>query len=314
MKYTPVEKIAAFFILCGEELAADLLKNLPSNEVRKVVAAMGRMQRLPNEDLKRIVAELQQQLTTPQSALPSSETTMNLAHQLLAKHGVTANVHPTRITALDHVSPEEIWEILANEHPQAQALIVANLPKPLAASVLKCVPRMQTGSLIQRVAQLQPVELKVLAELNEQLSVQVSQREKVRMQKIGGRAKAAKLLDGLADSEQKRLLLAVGEVDPELAEDLERRSYSFERLLKMEQQDLRKLIEQTEWSDWVLALRIVSGEQQEQLLSNVSNRVAADTREALSIKGKTLKEDVQKAQRRLIQTALVLREKKVLSF
>ncbi|MBD67056.1 MAG: hypothetical protein CME62_17775 [Halobacteriovoraceae bacterium] len=121
----------------------------------------------------------------------------------------------------------------------------------------------------------------------------------------GGVKEAAKMLAGLGQAEQKKLLEQIRLKDPQMAQELEDNLISMEDLQYLTPSMLVGLLRDLDLEEFGLALRTLDSEITDKILGQVSTGIKLDIEDGLKGKPRKLSE-VQAAQSKILK---VLKDK-----
>jgi flagellar motor switch protein FliG len=127
-------------------------------------------------------------------------------------------VQTTPFHFLADLPSEALRELVADEHPQAIALVLSHLPPRQAAAVLAELTPEQQLSVICRMAVMSDVDAEVVEQVEEGLKRRL----------CGGRmehhgvASVVSILNLMEPATERRLLARLSEADPELVRELRR--------------------------------------------------------------------------------------------
>jgi len=129
-----------------------------------------------------------------------------------------------------------------------------------------------------------------------------------------GWQRLALMLAGMSPSAAEQMIEQIRSDDPALADWLATQRLSFKQILKLPQAQLARLIGQLTDSDLLLAMRGLSGADQQAVLSGVSKRRAQMLRDDLQTMAPVPKRDVEGAQARIVAVARELESEGRLTF
>lgn len=129
-----------------------------------------------------------------------------------------------------------------------------------------------------------------------------------------GWQRLALMLAGMSPSAAERMIEQIRGDDPALADWLVTQRLSFKQILKLSQAQLALLIGQLTDSDLLLAMRGLSGVDQQVVLSGISKRRAQMLRDDLQTMRPVPKREVEDAQARIVAVARALESEGRLTF
>jgi flagellar motor switch protein FliG len=196
-----------------------------------------------------------------------------------------------------------ISDVIKQEHPQIQAIVIAYLEGDLSAEVLSYLPENMRLDVIVRVAKLDTVQPDALNELNNILERQFSGGSSAQKRRIGGTKVAADIMTNLDGSIESELMGALGDIDSELAEIIQDLMFVFANLLDVDDRGIQLLLREVSNEGLVIALKGADEELREKIYNNMSARAADLLRDDLEAAGPTKLSDVEAAQREILTIA-----------
>ena len=123
---------------------------------------------------------------------------------------------------LNGMDPQEVVQLLTQEHPQVIALVISLIPDTEhAMEVLDAFPEDFQVELTQRVAEMKPISFEIIKLLDQILSNKL--KGTLPHQKIGGVDKLVQLFLSSDRSLNSPLLIRIEELDPDLAQQIQER-------------------------------------------------------------------------------------------
>jgi flagellar motor switch protein FliG len=300
---TGAQKCAVLLLLLDELEAAELLRQMASEEVRAVGHAMLSVAEIEPRAIDTVLDEFLAASRTT-AALGAGGTQVRAvferalgpqrAGSLLGEMGPP--VTPRPFTALEWVDPVAIAAMLEAEHPQAAAVVLAHLEPQRASDVLAALPEALQPDLLYRLATMGPVTAAVVAGLDRVIEAHlaVGEATNARAAAMGGASLVAKLLAIAPD--QARLLAALRELDPAMTESIAESLFIFDDLLKIDARGMQALVLEVEPEQLVLALKGASEALRAHVYAAMSARAAAGVQDDLAALGPTKLAEVRTAQ------------------
>ena len=311
-RLSPAEKTALIMLALGEDIAAEIFRGLEESEVKRVGAALSRMGRVEQETVDEVMKEFLEMLLNPSNsglrgsadfasnvigkAFGNSDYATELSNDL-----ASANV---RMTSLEIADAPTIYRIIANEHPQTIAMVLAHAGAQKAGAIIKLLPESIRTEIITRVTKLNAVQPEIIQEIDQMIRDEID-RMGIARKKIGGADKAAAILNALNDDRQE-ILDSLDERDPDLAESIRSHMFTFKDLAGIDDQAMRTLFKAVDRSHWELAMRGATKDLESVVYRNMSERAATTMKEDIEARGPQKKSDVLEAQQEIIQKALEL--------
>ncbi len=203
-----------------------------------------------------------------------------------------------RFAVLDWVDPAGLAQLIADEHPQAVAVVLAHLPEDRAAATLDALPEDLQPDVATRLATLLPVNIHDLAALEADLELKLkgvgTNRDSAQLAGTDFAAAVIKKARG-----RGALLEALMGVNPGLAAELESQQFIFEDLLGLSQKDMQLVLREVDPGLLAVALKGASPALKGFIFGAMSKRAAAQLQDELAERGPMKRSEVDTAQRDL---------------
>ena len=317
-----VEKAAILLLTLGSETATSVLKHLSESEVRVVSPAMARVRTIARLDAASVHEEAWRWLSSREGYLVDGEDFVRRMIAAVAPSRIGHERHlmrdltgrepsgPSLATRLDGVPPDAIAKVLADEHPQVAALVVANLGASQAAEVLVRMSEAAQIDVVARIAELKAVPEEVLADVSTAIVGQVERLGASAQSGVptGGAKLAAEIMNLVGHIAEERILSGLDARSPDLADSIRGLMLTFEDLHRLDNRGMQTLLKEIGRDDLLLAMKTASPAMQEKILTNLSLRAREIMAEDLSTMGPVRLKDVERAQALIVLQARRLAE------
>ncbi len=300
-------KVAALLIALGTEASAKLLARLPAEAVDRVAIELMRTPALDPQVRDAILEETYAGLLADGGVLPGGENYAaqlfaqafgeGKGHELLARVNLSQRVVPFEF--LIGADPMQTAELLAAEHPQTIALVLAHLPPRPAAAVLVGLPADLQVDVARRIALTDQTGPEALAVVEDGLRQRIS-TVMTETASVGGARPLAHVLNQVDRGTEKQILGALTEIDAELADEVRRFMFVFEDVIMLDDRSMQRVIRELDQKDMALALRSATESVREKFFANMSQRAADTLREEMSLSGQVRLKHVEEAQARIV--------------
>jgi len=309
-KYSGAQKAAILLLSFGEEISAEIFKNMTEFEIKRIGTAMSRLGRLEQEIIDEVMMEfygiLQQNkkyfyggndftMKVIGNAFKSGEAD-DLIEQLSL--GSSAN-----LDALELIDPRTLTSFIRNEHPQTIALILAHLDPAKCGEVMKLLPEALHTEIILRIANLDAVAPEIIDEVDDVLRNEIQALGSISSQKIGGVEPIAEMLNLIDKATEEQILDNLEERDPELAEQIRQLMFVFDDLAKIDDKGIQEIIKSVKSEQWMVALKTASEAVAELVFRNMSERASKMLREDMEAMSAVKLSDVEAIQYEIVQVA-----------
>jgi flagellar motor switch protein FliG len=310
-KYTGPEKAAILLMTLGEETAALVLANMDEREIQNIGNYMSALGDVDLSVMEMVTKEFY-------DLVQSGGGGLGVGGKDFLKNALMQAMDPARATdILNNITtpgeelgggletvrmlePKVISSFLVSEHPQTAAIILAHLDPAVASQALSELPEKNRMEIVHRLATLERVAPNVIRDLDEALQAEFRTSGAVSGNKLGGVAVAASLMGKLDRTTETTILTAMDEVDQELADEIRNLRFTFEDILKIDDNGIQIMMKEIQQEDLLVALKTASDDLKELLYNNMSDRAALMLKEDLDSLGPTKMSDVEKGQQKII--------------
>jgi flagellar motor switch protein FliG len=224
-----VKRAAVVLMSLPAEDAALVMSQLSAKQIETVAVEIARLEHVSPDEQDEAIAHFAQANPGNAGAVAGG---LSKATELIQKalgdraaeciNSVRRRVEAAPFAFLQRVDSAELLAFLSDEHPQTIALIVSNLPDPLAAEVISGLPAELRQSVVLRIAQMSQANVEALAEVEEGMKNRMSSVPRPHFQRMGGARRVAEILKVAGSGMEQALMETLGESDPELAEEIRR--------------------------------------------------------------------------------------------
>jgi flagellar motor switch protein FliG len=304
------QKCAIACAALGPKESGRILRSLSHGEIERVAAELMAMSPTKTEVVAAVLGELHssQRAARSQVGRGSSELARQTleeavgpdqAETLLAR--VRARSAEAGIALIRRTTPEMLAGNLRWEHPQTAAAAIAHLDPQQAARVLGALDVDFASDVLQRIANLTPIDAELLEIVGSGLGSQAELTEGRAESPGGGADGAAKLLNLAPRSLQDKLLSALSERNADLTGKIRAKMFTFEDLLKIDSRGMQRILREVEGKELALALKGATEELKKHVKSNMSERAAESLEEEIELLGPVRARDVEAAHARILE-------------
>lgn len=306
-KYSGAQKAAILMLSFGEEISAEIFKNMTEFEIKRIGTAMSRLGRLDQEIVDEIMLEFYEILQQNKkffyggndftkkvigSAFKGGE-----ADDIIEQLSLGANAN---LDSLELIDPRTLANFIRNEHPQTMALILAHLDPKKCGECLKILPDGLHTEILIRMASLDAVQPEIIDEIDDVLRQEVQAMGSISTQKIGGVEPIAEMLNLMDKATEEQILDNLEERDPDLAEQIRQLMFVFDDLVKIDDRGIQELIKNINNDKWKIALRTAAESVKELIFKNMSERAAVMLREDMEAMSAVKLSDIESVQMEII--------------
>jgi flagellar motor switch protein FliG len=311
-------RAAALLLGLGQELAAEIFKQMNETEVRQIALGARELKRSAKETIPDALGKFVDSMQEAGvDALGGDAMLRRLAAEL---HGPDTVKRTFDAVPPEHM-PEELLGVvatadadslamvLAREQPQTIALVLSSLVAERAAAVMEKLPLAMRPQVVKRMAVVDAVAPEVLREVRMALAGELQLLVAEGMRKVDGRAASLEILRRSPAAQQTEILAAIEKDEPGLAAELRSKLFTFEDLVRLADRDLQNLMKDLDMKQVTVALKGGSPEVKEKFLKNMSTRAAELLEDDLSAMGPVKLSEVESAQAEIAKVAIEAAEK-----
>jgi flagellar motor switch protein FliG len=301
------ERAAVLLMSLGEQDAAAVLKLMDPREVERVGTAMASLQGVSSEQIAEVMDTFAKAMDAQSPLAPNPHEYIrkmitNAIGGKRAESLIDRILHRGRskgLEALKWMPTKQIAEMLANEHPQINAIVLSHLEPPQAAEILMGIEPELRNEIVHRIASLGEIQESALAELDRLMSKR-SDAEGTRVASVGGMKTAADMINSLDKSSEEGVLSYLRQADAEMTRRIEDLMFSFEVILTIDDRSVQNILREITNDVLIVALKGADVEIQEKIFKNMSRRASEMLREDMALKGPMRVSEVEAAQKEIL--------------
>lgn len=306
-----IDQAAVLLMSLGEKDAAAVLRHLGPKDVQRLGSAMTQLKNIERAQVEDIVNTfLSEARTLTGLGMGADSYIRNMLVEALGEDKANSVVdrillggNTTGLDTLKWMDPRSVADLIRNEHPQIQAIVIAYLDADQAADVLKNLQDKQRLDIIMRVASLDSVHPSALQELNDILEKQFSGNASSQTKQMGGTKVAAEIMNNMEGSMETELMESIKEVDEDLGAQIQDLMFVFEDLKNVDDRGIQAMLREVSSEVLILALKGSDEELKEKIFKNMSKRAAELLRDDLESKGPVRVSEVEGAQKEILLIA-----------
>jgi flagellar motor switch protein FliG len=308
---TSVDKAAVLLMSMGEKDAAEVLKQMGPKEVQKIGAAMTSLQNVSQDTVEYVLNEFLSDCGT-QSGLGvgADNYVRNMLTTALGEErarGLLDRIllggSSGGINALKWMDPRAVTDVIRNEHPQIQAVVLSYLEADQSANILANLPDKVRLEVMMRISALESVQPDALKELNQILEKQFSGKGSNPSTVLGGTRTAAEIMNNLEGGVEQELMDAIRSLDEDLGDQIQDLMFVFENLGDVDDRGIQALLREVSSEVLIVALKGADDFLKEKIFGNMSKRAAELLRDDLEAKGPVRVSEVEAAQKEILTVA-----------
>lgn len=212
---------------------------------------------------------------------------------------------------LSQIKPQQLADFIINEHPQTVALILAHMDPSSAAETISFFPDELRSEVTIRMANLGDISPSVIKRVSAVLESKLEALTSYKVE-VGGPRAVAEILNRLGQKASKSTISFIEQTDERLATTIKEMMFTFEDIMKLDNNALREILKVADKKDLMVALKGAADELRDKFMENMSQRASEAFLEEMQFLGAVRVKDVEEAQRRVVEEVQKLAEQGVL--
>ncbi len=307
---SPREKAAVLMVALGKESSAEIYRHLSEDEIEQLTLSITSLDAFDTE-LRNSVLEEFYEICLAQNYI--SEGGIDYAREVLmdAMGAEKADELIRRLSASLQVRPfdfvrradtTQLGNFIQNEHPQTIALILSYMDPHKAAEMLSRLPEDIQPSVVERIANMNVVSLEYIKEAERILEHKLSSIGQEENASVGGVDTIVEMLNAIDRSTEKYIMEKIEMDDPALADEIRRKMFVFEDIVKLTDQALQRVLREVDNDVLTMALKGTNQEDAiaQKIYANISTRLRDMLIENMEYMGPVRVRDVEEAQQKFV--------------
>jgi flagellar motor switch protein FliG len=304
---TGIQKTATLLIAVGPERASRILKHFHNDKIELISTEIANTLAINPKHISSVYKEF---LLLSKVHTAASSGGVSYAKELLDKafgsqradefiRNLTAHTKP--FSAIRKVDPKQLVNFLSGEHPQTIALILSNLDPEQAATILNYLPREIQSDIAWRIATMERTSPEVVKEVEAVLENRLSGVSSKDFTSTGGIKDLVSILNMVDRGTEKRIIEALENEDPNLAEEIKKMLFVFEDIITLDDHSIQRIMQEVDFKDLALALKGANKEVGDKIFKNLSQRASEMLMEDIELLGPVRVRDVEEKQQKIVQ-------------
>jgi flagellar motor switch protein FliG len=302
------EKAAILLITLGAEKSANIFKHMKDEEIESITLEIANTPRITPETRDAVLDEFYQiclaQRYIAEGGLDYARNVLvralgeERAYGVLSK--LTVSLQVRHFDFLAKVDAGQIINIIGGEHPQTIALVLSYMRPAQAAEIMSDLPTEIQADVARRIAVMEGTAPEVIKSVEKYLEKKIASLATGEYTQAGGIDALVGILGAVDRTTERHVLETLDAEDVELAEEIRKRMFTFEDIMKLQPAHVQRLMRDVQQSDLIVALKGAGDGIKDLLLKNVSSRRRQDIQEELDYLPPTKRSDVEAAQQAIV--------------
>jgi len=318
-RLTGIQKVAVILSTLDADVAASVIKELDDEKIALVTAEMAKFDRIDKAMVDKVLDDLSQEMHSGNNIVKYDNTSFKKLLEKAVGAQKTEEIftsvedgtlYPIPFQILKEASDDEIVRLIVGEHPQTIALILSYLDPPRAAKALSQFPTELQAEIIMRISTMDPPPARLLMQVNTIIASKIKNEDK--RQKMPAKKKyklATDIISSMEGAADKTVVDMINHRNPELADEIKKLLFTFEDVVSVQDEALRKILTEIDNRVIALALKTANEEIEKKFFSNMSKRVGDSVKEEKDLLGPRLLSEVESAQQQIVEAVKRLEAK-----
>jgi flagellar motor switch protein FliG len=308
-----LRKAAVLLVAVGEDLAKEILRDLPESDVQRLTEELAELRGITPELSAHVMEEFWELLETQNfmvhggldyaSRLLVETFGKERADDLLMLVRRSQEAAQGNLAKLQRTDPQQLGKLLDSEHPQTIALVLAHLDPKRASLVLDNLSEEHKVVSVQRLAEMRQFSPEMAQKVAHSLHRRLENMGDTVRKSYSGFKAVADLLNRLDAEESKRILEQIEEGQPELALSIRNLMFTFEDLVTVPPATIREIVSGVDKRQLAMALRGANEDLRAQIFKSMSSRAVEMLKEDMEVLGPVRSREVAQAQQEILNLA-----------
>lgn len=316
-EFSGAERAAVLLMSLGEQDAAAILKHMDPRDVEAVGQAMAALPSVTKDRAENVVQAFLQKVDSGDSfAVDKPEFVKKVMAasfgkqrgELMVDRILSGGGGGAGIDALKWMDPRAVAQLVAEEHPQVIASLLAQLDGKLSAKIVPLLPEKQRADVLMRIATLEELPQSALQELDQIVGKRAATGSQVTSRRIGGTRTVADIINAMDRETSNAVLGTIESANAELHTKIKELLFVFDDLVDVDNKGIQTVLREVSSDILSVALRGADPAVAEKIYGNMSKRAADILREDMEARGPVKLTEVESAQREIVAIAQKLAE------
>jgi len=318
-----LRKAAVIVVTLGDEVAAEVFRELNEDEVQAVGREISRLEKVTPDQAEHVLKEFHELAMAHDYLMTGGvDYAKRILYQAFGPDRAKAVLDRLvkslgheipSFDALQKADPQQVAKFIQGEHPQTIALVLSHLNPGSAANMLMALPGEIRSDVALRMASLDQISPEIVGRIAGILEQKLESLGQFSRESYGGVPAVAEMFNRLEANAGQDLLQEIEEADTELGMAIRNLMFVFEDLLLIDPIGMREILSRVDKKTLTVALKGTSEKLKNHFFDNMSERGAAMLREDMEALGPVKIREVEAAQQQIIGVVRALEAEGVIS-
>ena len=304
------EKASILLIALGKDYSSQIMKHLYEDEIEQITIDIANLRTVDAKTKEAVIDEFYE-LCLAQNYV--SEGGIDYARQVLIDafggerafnliEKITSSIQIKPFDFLRKADANQTFNFIQNENPQTIGLISSYLLPPQAAMIISALPQEKQAEIIERIANMGSASPENIQEVARVLERKFSAMGSDDYTMVGGIQATVDIINAVDIGTEKRILSDLEDKNRELAEEIRRRMFVFDDIVKLDSREIQRILKETDNKELTIALKGSSKEVLKVVMSNMSKRLQDMIKDDLECMPPVRLREVEEAQQKIVNT------------
>lgn len=291
-------KVAILTHAIGAKAAAPILERLDEKERQLIYKLQSKLGAVPQDLVDKVAMEFLETAGAPLLEFNSGESKKDEAEETAATIAQDKK-NINNLEAIQNIGPNQLFQLIKDEHPQTIAIILVHLKPAVASDILSMLDEEMKSDVAFRIANLDKVVSGMVEEIDKVFEEILANKDQSTTQEAGGVSRLAEILNSIDGGTAEQIIDDIEENDPDLADEIKQMMFVFEDIVHVDDKGLQKVLRSVDSQELAVALKAASEEVKEKIFHNMSERAAEILKEEMEVSGAVRMKDVTDAQQKI---------------
>ena len=283
-----VQKVAVFIMSLDRQRAARVLRELSTEDVAAVARELERVGYVTAPTIDGVIDDFARTAERQRGDVRVTHQDVRELIELslgpIAAAELFGRVEHGRFGFLAPFEIETLVSMLADEHPQTVAVVLAHLRPERAARVLAGFDEEAQRDLGIRVATMERTNPAAIDAIEHRLHDRAQTLlAELAEERVGGAEGLIALLTRSDKATERVVLAELEQIDPELADEVRAKLFTFEDIVTLDDRAVQQILRQVDTRGLAVALKGADETTKTKVLKNMSSRAAENLMEEIDL-------------------------------
>jgi flagellar motor switch protein FliG len=292
-------KVAILTNAIGVKAARPILERLGDEERQIIMRLQRKLGSVPQALVEKVAREFLEATGGSMDAFPAAGRNKAESNSDDGDKAEKESSSRSSLKAVQNLEPNQLLQLIKDEHPQTIALVLVHLKPAVASDILSMLTDELKTDVALRIANLDKVISGMVEEIDKVFEDILKNKDHAAIQEAGGVSRLAEILNQIDGGSAEQIIDDIEENDPDLADEIKQMMFVFEDIVLVDDKGLQKVLRSVESQELAVALKAASDEVKQKIFKNMSERAAEILKEEMEVSGAVRMKDVTDAQQKI---------------